>query len=59
MNAAHPKDAVCTQVVTSQETVIDIPVSGLAAGTYSVALGKITKTFKLLADNEIQFSSDK
>ncbi len=59
LTGTHPKDSVCTQVITPQETVIDIPVEGLPAGIYTATIGKITKTFKLVADNEIQFSSDK
>lgn len=49
----------CTNVVTSQNVLADLPVSGLAAGTYTVKLGKITKTFTLASNNSIDYTGDK
>lgn len=59
VTASHDADQMCTQVVTNQEIVSEIPVAGLGAGTYSVTLGSLTKTFTLVADNNIEFFSDK
>ncbi len=59
VTASKPKDAVCTQAVTQQEAVVDVPVAGLSAGTYTVKTGKYSKTFKLSSDNSVQYTSDK
>lgn len=59
VTASHPKDAVCAQVVTDREVVIDLPVAGLAAGTYTVKVGATTKTFTLATNNTIEYSGDK
>lgn len=52
-------DTMCTMVMTPFETVVDVPVSGLTAGTYMVKLGNLSKTFTLVAENKIQFIGDK
>ena len=57
--ASRPKDAMCTEVVTPQSAVVDIPVDGLSPGKYGVKIGKITKTFTLLEPSTIQPSGDK
>lgn len=60
MEASKPADAVCTQVVTNVEGVVELPVAGLAAGTYSVKVGTLAaKSFTLAADNTVQYSGDK
>ena len=59
MTSHAKKNAPCTKNIVSGDTVIDLPVEGLPAGTYTVKAAKISKTFKLSADNEIQFSGDK
>lgn len=59
VTATKAKDAVCATVITPYEAVVDLPVAGATAGKYTVVLGKMTKTFTLAADNEIQYSSDK
>lgn len=51
--------SMCTMVVTPFETVVDVPVAGLGAGTYTVKLGDLSKTFTLVAENKIQFIGDK
>jgi heme/copper-type cytochrome/quinol oxidase subunit 2 len=57
--ASKVKDAVCAQVITPKEIVVDLPVAGLSAGKYAVKLGTITKTFTLASDNTIEYTSDK
>lgn len=60
MDASKPADAVCTQVVTNVEGVVELPVSGLAAGTYSVKVGTMpAKSFTLAVNNTIQYTGDK
>lgn len=59
LTSRAPKDAPCTKNIVPGDIVIDIPVEGLAAGKYSVKVGKSTKTFALVADNKIQYSGDK
>jgi hypothetical protein len=59
VTASHPKDMMCTQVITSQSAVVDVPVSGVSAGKYYVVLGKIKKSFTLVQSNQIQYSGDK
>ena len=57
--AAKAKDAMCTQVITPYDATIDVPVASLAAGKYTVKLGKIIKSFTLAQDNQVQYSGDK
>lgn len=57
--ASKVKDAMCTQMITPKEIVVDLPVAGLSAGKYTVKLGTITKTFTLASDNTIEYTSDK
>ncbi len=59
LTSRAPKDAPCTKNLVPGDSVVDIPVEGLAAGKYSVKVGKSTKTFTLVADNQIQYSGDK
>ena len=59
LTSRAPKDAPCTKNLIPGDIVVDIPVEGLAAGKYSVKVGKSTKTFTLVADNKIQYSGDK
>lgn len=60
MTGSKPADAMCTQIITNVENVVELPVAGLAAGNYTVKLGTMkAKTFTLAADNKVQFSGDK
>ena len=57
--ASRPKDAMCAQVVTSNTTTVNLPVTGLAAGTYTVKYATFSKTFTLVQKNQVDYSSDK
>lgn len=57
--ASQPKDAMCAQVITPATITVDVPVAGLAAGTYTVKYGTFTKTFTLAQSNNVEYSSDK
>lgn len=57
MNAAAPKDAVCTQVIRPFEETFALDVMGLSAGTYTVNVNGITDTFILTADNTLDYDS--
>ncbi len=60
MTGSKEVDAMCTQAITAIENVVELPVTDLAAGNYTVKLGTLkAKTFTLAADNKIQFSGDK
>lgn len=59
VTASQPKDAMCAQVITPAVLTVDIPVAGLAAGTYTVDYEDMTKTFTLAQNNQIEYSSDK
>ncbi len=59
MTSRAPKDASCTKDPVPGDIVVDIPVTGLPAGKYTVKAGKSSKTFTLAADNQIQYSGDK
>lgn len=59
LTSKAPKDAPCTKNLVPGDIVVEIPVEGLAAGKYSVKVGKSVKTFTLVADNKIQYSGDK
>lgn len=59
LTSQAPKDAPCTKNLVPGDVVVDIPVEGLAAGKYSVKVGKSVKAFTLVADNKIQYSGDK
>lgn len=49
-----PDVALCATVVTPFETVIPLPVYGLAAGTYNyIVNGKMTGSFELKSDNHL------
>jgi len=60
MDATRPTGAVCTQVVTPVEGVVNLPVSGAAAGTYTVKVDNLAvKTFVLATNNTVQYTGDK
>lgn len=59
MNAAAPKDEVCTQVLRPFEETFALDVAGLAAGTYTVDVNGITGTFTLAVDNGLDFESSR
>lgn len=59
MTSHAPKDAVCTKDSIPGDTVVEIPVAGLAAGKYTVKAGKIARSLTMVADNQIQYSGDK
>ena len=54
-----PKNIPCTKNPVPGDRVVDVPVAGLPAGKYTVKVGKSSKVFTLLADNQIQYSGDK
>ena len=57
--ASQPKDAMCAQVITSSTVTVDIPVTGIAAGTYTVKYEAFSKTFTLAQNNTVEYTSDK
>ncbi len=59
MNAATPKDAVCTQVLRSFQESFALDVNGLPAGTYTVNVNGISETFVLAVDNMLDFESSR
>jgi hypothetical protein len=59
VTASHTQGAMCAQVITSNTTTVDIPVAGLAAGTYTVKYATFSKTFTLAQNNSVGFTSDK
>lgn len=44
-------DAMCTMALVPFEEVIELPILGLPAGTYTVEVNGITTTFELAVDN--------
>lgn len=59
MNAASPKDAVCTQVLRPFKESFALDVSGLPAGTYTVNVNGVLQTFVLAVDNVLDFESSR
>lgn len=60
MDGTRPAGAVCTQVVTPVEGVVNLPVSGAVAGTYTVKVDDLAaKTFTLATNNTVQYTGDK
>ena len=59
ITATKPAGAICGQVVAPRTIAVDLPVTGLAAGTYTVKSGTFTKTFTLAQDNQINYTSGK
>ncbi len=59
MNAAAPKDAVCTQVLRPFEETFALDVAGLPAGTYTVNVNGVTETFVLEVDNVLDYESSR
>jgi len=57
LNAAVPKDAVCTQVVRPFEETFSLDVLGLSAGTYTVDVNGVLVTFVLTSDNLLDYES--
>jgi inhibitor of cysteine peptidase len=47
----RPADAMCAQVLTPFEQRIDLPVVGLAAGSYTVTVNGVEASFTLDVDN--------
>ncbi len=50
---------MCTQVLVPFERSVTLPVAGLAAGTYTVSVAGISKSFTLAMNNTPIFESDK
>lgn len=50
----RPKDAICTQALVPFEETVNLPVDGLAEGTYTVDVNGVADTFTLQFDNEFQ-----
>ena len=44
-------DAMCTMALVEVEEVVELPILGLPAGTYTVEVNGITTTFELAVDN--------
>lgn len=59
VTASQPNDALCAQVITPSSLTVNIPVAGLAAGTYTVTYEGMTKTFTLAQNNQVEYTSDK
>lgn len=59
MNAAAPKDAVCTKVLRPFEETFALDVMGLPAGTYTVDVNGVVETFTLAVDNMLDFDSSR
>ena len=59
MNAAAPKDEICTQVLRPFEETFALDVVGLSAGTYTVDVNGIKESFTLAVDNGIDFESSR
>ena len=47
-------DAMCTMALVTVEEVIELPILGLPAGTYTVEVNGMTTTFELAVDNVYQ-----
>ncbi len=44
-------DAMCTMALVPFEEVIELPILGLPAGSYTVEVNGVTTTFELAVDN--------
>ena len=44
-------DAICSMALVEVEEVVELPILGLSAGTYTVEVNGETTTFELLIDN--------
>ena len=53
VTAFKPHDVVCDQVLNEFEQVISVPVKDLKAGSYTVNINGIEKTFTLDVDNTL------
>jgi len=54
ITTARPADRMCTQALVPFEQTIALDVYGLKAGTYTVDVNGVTKTFTLDMDNALQ-----
>ncbi|MCD4843847.1 MAG: hypothetical protein K8R25_05090 [Methanosarcinales archaeon] len=51
ITASRPTDAICAQVITPFEEIIELDVVGLKAGAYTVDVNGVKDTFELEIDN--------
>ncbi len=51
ITASRPTDAICAQVITPFEEIIELDVFGLKAGVYTVDINGVRDTFELETDN--------
>ncbi|MDM8521449.1 hypothetical protein QUF64_15485 [Anaerolineales bacterium HSG6] len=53
LEAERSLDMMCTQQIVAFEEIIPLPVEGLPAGTYQVAVNGLNTDFELLTDNAV------
>lgn len=59
VSTKRPATSMCTDALVPYTYSVSLPVTGLAAGTYTVLINGVTEMFILPSDNSLDFQGDK